>query len=284
MEMLSGTIERNLTEEKVKDVLDLLKTCNKHDGTKTELYLKKHEDEERKDYFYYNNGNLVGFLVIYPSYREGEVQITGLVHPNSRRNGVFKNLLNAAIADVKDRKKIIRFIKDNSSKSGLLFLESIGAKYIESSYTMKYQAGKKHEFMEILTISNAKMDEIDKLVEIGMEAFETSDDEERPLVKSNISNEQRRLLVGHFNNQIIGCVLASLEDDKATIGDLAVKKEYRKRGFGRELLNYVIEDVMQQGIVDMSLSVNTDNGNALMLYKSCGFKVKNAIDFYKIEI
>ncbi|XMB86631.1 GNAT family N-acetyltransferase [Mycoplasmatota bacterium WC44] len=282
--MLSGYVDTKLTKEKVKELLKLLETCNKYDGTKMQLYLNNRDDGDYKDYLYYNSDQLLGYLVVYPSYREGEVQVTGLVHPNSRRSGVFTHLLNSAITDVKEDKNTIRFIKDCNSQSGLSFLNYIGAKYIESSYTMQYQAGKIHEFTNSLLISNAKMNEIDKLVEIGIEAFGTKEEEERPLVKTNIENDNRHLLVGYLNDQIIGCVLASIEDGKATIGDLAVKKEYRKRGFGRELLYYIIKDVKELGVDEMHLSVYIDNENALSLYESCGFTVKNALEFYKFNL
>ncbi len=50
-----------------------------------------------------------------------------------------------------------------------------------------------------------------------------------------------------------------------------VKKEYRNKGIGKELMNFIIEYAKSLNYKELSLGVNLDNYNALNLYVKFGF-------------
>lgn len=52
---------------------------------------------------------------------------------------------------------------------------------------------------------------------------------------------------------------------------LIVKKEYRRKGIGRELCRHIIEYVTELGYTEMSIGVDIDNFAAIKLYQSIGF-------------
>jgi ribosomal protein S18 acetylase RimI-like enzyme len=56
------------------------------------------------------------------------------------------------------------------------------------------------------------------------------------------------------------------------VHDIAVLKEFRGKGIGRKLLEYVIEKARGHGYCKVTLEVRDDNLNAKELYKSLGFK------------
>ena len=60
--------------------------------------------------------------------------------------------------------------------------------------------------------------------------------------------------------------------DEADINNIAVKKEYRGMGFGKMLMNALIEDAKAQNIRAMTLEVRVSNQSAISLYKKLGFK------------
>lgn len=60
--------------------------------------------------------------------------------------------------------------------------------------------------------------------------------------------------------------------DEADINNIAVKKEYRGMGFGKMLMNALIEDAKAQNIKAMTLEVRVSNQSAISLYKKLGFK------------
>ena len=60
--------------------------------------------------------------------------------------------------------------------------------------------------------------------------------------------------------------------DEAYINNIAVKKEFRGEGFGKMLMNALIEDAKSQNIKAMTLEVRVTNESAIALYKKLGFK------------
>lgn len=60
--------------------------------------------------------------------------------------------------------------------------------------------------------------------------------------------------------------------DEADINNIAVKKEFRGEGFGKMLMNALIEDAKSQNIKAMTLEVRVTNESAIALYKKLGFK------------
>lgn len=73
------------------------------------------------------------------------------------------------------------------------------------------------------------------------------------------------------NLEIIGycgmmCVL-----DEGQIVTLAVAPDYRRMGFARKMITYLIEVGVQGGISLFSLEVRESNKAAINLYTSCGF-------------
>lgn len=56
------------------------------------------------------------------------------------------------------------------------------------------------------------------------------------------------------------------------IDNLVVNKDHQQKGYGRLLLQRVIEDCKKKNYSDIILNVYTFNGNAISLYNSVGFK------------
>ena len=52
---------------------------------------------------------------------------------------------------------------------------------------------------------------------------------------------------------------------------LIVKKDCRRQGIGRSLVEHVIERAQQMGLQELSIGVDLDNFAALRLYAKAGF-------------
>ena len=55
------------------------------------------------------------------------------------------------------------------------------------------------------------------------------------------------------------------------ISRIIVKKDLRGQGYGKKLMNYIIEYAKKEGYKELSLGVNLDNYIALKLYVGLGF-------------
>lgn len=63
----------------------------------------------------------------------------------------------------------------------------------------------------------------------------------------------------------------SIPDKRLYISRIIVKKEFRGKGYGKKLMNYVIEFAKREKYNELSLGVNLDNYIALKLYVNLGF-------------
>ena len=55
------------------------------------------------------------------------------------------------------------------------------------------------------------------------------------------------------------------------VSRMIVKKEYRNRGIGSEILEFLIKKAKESGFSEMTIGVDKDNINALHLYRKYGF-------------
>lgn len=60
------------------------------------------------------------------------------------------------------------------------------------------------------------------------------------------------------------------------ISKLYIHKDFRRRGLGRCVLDFIAKEVQVLGCTKMSLSVNKDNSNSIQFYLSYGFQINKA--------
>ena len=63
----------------------------------------------------------------------------------------------------------------------------------------------------------------------------------------------------------------TLPDKRVYVSRMIVKKEYRNRGIGSEILEFLIKKAKEMGFSEMTIGVDKDNENALHLYRKYGF-------------
>ena len=98
--------------------------------------------------------------------------------------------------------------------------------------------------------------------------------------KEQVKNGTREpYLMKCVNKYIASCDLVTdygeytEKDVKIYLSRLIVKKEYRNKGIGQELLKYMINLCKQKGYKQITVGVNADNENALHIYKKYSFKI-----------
>ena len=65
---------------------------------------------------------------------------------------------------------------------------------------------------------------------------------------------------------------------RAYVSRLVVKKSFRRRGIGKELVNFIKTEAERQGFAELSIGVNLDNYGAIKLYAESGFDKIICID------
>ena len=82
----------------------------------------------------------------------------------------------------------------------------------------------------------------------------------------------------------MGCLRLDEMEDEVGIYGFVVRPEQRGRGYGRQILEEAIRIIRAEGGKEITLEVETDNVNAIGLYRSCGFLVKTTYDYYSLDI
>lgn len=63
----------------------------------------------------------------------------------------------------------------------------------------------------------------------------------------------------------------TVADKRIYVSRMIVKKEYRNKGIGSKILEFLIEKAREWGYSEMTIGVDKDNLNALHLYRKYGF-------------
>ncbi len=72
--------------------------------------------------------------------------------------------------------------------------------------------------------------------------------------------------------QVIGYGVMSLGAGEAHILNVCVREEFRSRGFGRRLLEHLLERATASGVAEAFLEVRPSNLSAIRLYQHLGFE------------
>lgn len=173
--------KQRLTEAEITEVAELVALCKMHDGIDLTLLLemmKDRTDNDTNDFLYYVDGKLVGALA-FDSYGTEDKEMTGFVHPDYRRKGIFTALVNEAKVDAKARgiHQLI-FVCDRFSRSGQAFIEAIGAQYDFSEHRMLLVDFKERDldsYQEHITLRLAAMADADVLAYVSATSFGESE-------------------------------------------------------------------------------------------------------------
>ena len=98
--------------------------------------------------------------------------------------------------------------------------------------------------------------------------------------RDEISSGNRMVFIYKINGEFIGegALVFDTGDPDYTIphkrvyvSRMIVKKEYRGRGIGSEIREFLINKATEMGFSEMTIGVDKDNENALHLYRKYGF-------------
>ena len=120
----------------------------------------------------------------------------------------------------------------------------------------------------MLEITKMTIEDYDQIKDILQEKFD--DFWTTSSLKQVLENSNNQFFVAKQNDIIIGFAGVLNNIDYVEILNIVVHKEYRNQGYGKELLNAIIDYAKEQG-KSIVLEVNEHNEYAIELYKNAGF-------------
>ncbi|HLX40996.1 MAG TPA: GNAT family N-acetyltransferase [Ktedonobacteraceae bacterium] len=287
---LEGIVKKQqLTEAEMAEVTALVALCKIHDGVDLTLLLemmKDRTDNDTNDFLFYEDGKLLGALAL-DSFGTEDKEMTGLVHPDYRRRGIFTALVNEVKVDAQARgiHQLI-FVCDRFSRSGQAFIEAIGAHYDFSEHRMVLSDFKERDpdsYEEHIALRPATLANAGVLAYVLATSFGESEHRTKEHLEKDILNPRRRYYLVMLGDDPVGCFNLWVGD---TIGIYAfcVLPQFRKRGFGRQMLEQIIRQVRAESQQSITLEVDTTNNNAYPLYRSCGFRETTTVGYYTLDL
>lgn len=277
---------KGLSEERLQQIIHLAKACEAHDGFDLSSnlnvsMLQNRSLEQTNDLLYFQDGKLVGFLGMYAIVSPKEVEISGMVHPDYRRKGIFRTLYAQAKAVCKKCGVTqILLVSNRGAKEASAFAEGVAATYQFSEYKLDYSAKAPVATDDRLLLRPATNNDFQILVEIGVSGFGDSAELMTALVTRNLSEPDFQTYLALYESEPVGMITVSEEDGALFISGFCVKKGLQGKGLGRKILSQTVEILNQREHKGISLEVAVDNQNALALYQSIGFEVVSVYDYY----
>jgi len=88
-------------------------------------------------------------------------------------------------------------------------------------------------------------------------------------------------LVADFAGKVVGYILGYVKSNKSgSIKTLAVDSNYRRRGIGKELVNFIIQRLKEKSVKEVFLHTRTKNRTASSFYKRLGFRIIKIVKKY----
>ena len=106
--------------------------------------------------------------------------------------------------------------------------------------------------------------------------------EPRAVIGRKLRVQRELFLVGEFQGDIVGTVIAGFDGYRGWVYHLAVHPLRRRRGFGRELMREAETRLKALGCTKLNLQVRSSNAEAVAFYERLGYSIEERASLGKI--
>ncbi|MDP4126167.1 MAG: GNAT family N-acetyltransferase [Bacillota bacterium] len=281
----------SLEGKALNEVFKLERICNEYDNLQGSMFLDPslNFDQGIKTVFLlYEHCELISMLSMFiPTQLEAE--ITGYTLPKYRGNGYFKALLTKAVDELrKFHIAELLFVCETQSKAGKEVIKALKANYEHTEYFMRLDLGRyKNRNVstsgERLLLMRSGLDDLEMVIETSVRAFDEPYEDAKSRIENCLRSGTREQYLALLNGERIGLAATNYDDEVGSIFGFGIVPEHRGKGYGEELLNLIVNCLKQGGKTEITLDVNSENEQALGLYKKLGFRVEVAYEYYRQE-
>ncbi|WP_404469534.1 GNAT family N-acetyltransferase [Sutcliffiella horikoshii] len=273
-----------LTIEQLQKIKELKLVCEKEGGYELKLnedMLETRDGKSKEDFFHYEEGQLVGFLGCYGF--GNKIEMTGMVHPDYRRKGIFTKLFAEAMGEVKKWNiSTILLNAPSSSQGAKEFLKKIPCTFEVAEYQMKWDAGELYDDSTITIRPSTSKEDFEAEIQLEVACFGFTEQEARSFNERIKELNSEDMFIIEAEGRTAGKIRVSETNGEAWIYGFAVSPELQGKGIGRKALTKVVKMEIKKGL-PVFLEVEARNAHALRLYESCGFSSYHSQDYYKYE-
>ncbi|MED0982825.1 GNAT family N-acetyltransferase [Bacillus paramycoides] len=279
--------KKSLTANEIQQMKDLAHICGQHDQIdySSDLhvnFLTARNKDEINDFLFYNNTQLIGALSMYAFERPTKLELIGFVHPNYRKQHIGTTLLQTAMNEIQKRETDeALLIINGDSISGKSFAKQMNLPYLYSEYGMEFKTNETQKTLKNnINLTAASSELLPDLIEIASKAFGDSVDNTTAWLQKMIASSSHQIYRALIDEKVIGTITVTEQKHSTTLSGFAVHPSYQGKGYGKEILSYMVHTLITKGVSTIELEVETKNNNALKLYTQCGFEIMTKYDYY----
>jgi len=132
----------------------------------------------------------------------------------------------------------------------------------------------------MITLRNFLLSDLNQIMEIEKASFRNREAYSENYFKSLYQKYPEGFIVAENENRIIGYTIGYPKNESAEIISLAVDPNWRKKGIGKNLTNFLINHFKEKGVKEIFLHVRTKNKVAISFNQNLDFKILKTIKNY----
>ena len=271
-------------------VRELERVCQAHDQLKGSLFLDpslNFSPEIAYLFVCFEDELLVGVMTFFAPL-QAEAELVALIHPNYRRRGMFRALLNAAAEQAKSF-CIPHFLLvcEPQSIDGTAALGSFSLQPDHTEYSLRYDQTLSPDRLQIpdgLTLHLATQADLADMSRISAESFSEEAEQAAHFLSLALKSETRAQYLARLNGEPVAIGVLGYDNGEATLFGLGVRTNLQNRGIGRGLVALLLREALAQGGKNILIEVDNTNARAHHLYLSCGFYPEAIYDYWRAPI
>ncbi|MCD4714872.1 MAG: GNAT family N-acetyltransferase [Clostridiales bacterium] len=282
-----------LSKQDVVDITELVERCDKFDPVALKLELEYKTADilesseplmELNEFMYYDDKRLVGYLGI-GSFGGSTPELNGMVDPEYRNKGIFGELMRLAEDECRRRRmSSMLLLSDRKSTAGQAFIISRCASFHHTEFEMHISSLENEVPPTGIFLRKATNSDADEVARQNKIYFDGSDEEHNMIMPETEEKRGMTIYIAEYDGNVVGKTHLQVIGNEGSIFGLGILPEYRGLGLGRKLLLESIRQLSELNASSIMLQVESENSNALNLYKSCGFEETSVMDYYKLEL
>lgn len=274
-------------------IFELARRCEVADGYSPKVYWNliqsRRYDPRALDYMYCTSPRHppqpIGLLSAY--YFQDGVEITAMVDPEFRHQGIFKQLLQKALDTLRLYQVTSYFLICNA-KADLFSAHcaALGAKLHHSEIEMRGPVTITSVPKQFVALERAYVADIDSLVNLHQASFPgTSPASMRERLLGMLKEPNRQIWIAKdLAGKPIGKLHVREDINAIFLHDLGIIPELWQKGYGRSLVYHWYQQTALPANKPVMIDVLGDNQAALRLYNSCDFVVINQYNFWQFTM
>ena len=246
------------------------------------------------------DSTVVGYVRVMPELEIERVILEAVVHPEYRRRGIGKRLLEEGVSRGRGLGAKLAHVGIPQNSSALCHLvEKRGFSLVKRQHQLllpnsidvgEVQLGPPYRIRYFAPGDEETLTYIQNLCFSGSWGFNPNTVDE---VRYNVAAsycQGEGVFFAEKDSEAVGYCWTQIEemgsagDRKGVVWMIGVSPEYRGKGIARALMVYSIDYLRSQGVKAVGLTVYSDNIGALKLYYSLGFTVKRDTLWYEKKL